>query len=103
MSGILLKFFHVWYHSIAKFIVVVVRSFCCYYLKSYSGLYRGMCLLASKGKQIEVRILSLNRDQRKKKKETREQLKDSETREVAYICRYTSGNLIPNSVDRTRD
>ena len=54
ISGILLQFFYVWYHIIAKFvvsIVVVVRS----YARSYLSLYRGMnqslniSLPASKG------------------------------------------------------
>ena len=44
-------------------------------------------------------ILSWIRDQRTaKSRETREQLKSCETRDVAYTSRYTSGHLIPNSV-----
>ena len=33
-----------------------------------------------------------------KEKKICETTKSGETRKVAYICRYTSGNLIPNSV-----
>ena len=45
--------------------------------------------------QLDVRILSVIRDQRTKNQGNK---KSCETREVPYTCKYTSGYLIPNSV-----
>ena len=40
-------------------------------------------------------ILSWLGIKEEKSRETREQLRSCETREVAYTCRYTSGHVIP--------
>jgi len=49
-------------------------------------------------KQVERKFKCKLGIKEQKSRETREQLKCGETRDVAYTCRYSSGYLIPNSV-----
>ena len=58
---------------------------------SFNVVYMDSVVLL-KNKQTSRREMTIKQQ---KSRETRKQLKSCETREVAYTCRYTSGNVLP--------